>query len=131
MSTEKNKQIVRDFFDTLSRADIQEIVNAYTPDGFCWTAGSLPISGTSTRDQVAAAASAVLDLFPEGLKFTLKQMTAEDDRVAVEAESHGVHRSGKVYSNQYHFLVRIRDGKIAEWKEYMDTAHAGEVLCAE
>ena len=50
-------------------------------------------------------------------------------RVAIEAESYGRHKSGRVYSNQYHFLMRLRDGKVTEWKEYMDTMHANDVLC--
>ena len=55
-------------------------------------------------------------------------MTAEGERVALEAESHGTHKSGKKYNNHYHFLFRIRDGKIAEIREYADTAHARDVL---
>jgi uncharacterized protein len=56
-------------------------------------------------------------------------VTAEGDRVAVEAESHAKMKSGKLYQNKYHFLLTIRDGKIQGVKEYLDTAHADEVLC--
>ena len=55
-------------------------------------------------------------------------MTAEGGRVALEAESHGVHKSGRKYNNHYHFLFKIRDRKIAEIREYADTQHAREVL---
>jgi hypothetical protein len=71
----------------------------------------------------------VLDVFPDGLAFEVHSMTAEGDRVAIEAESKGMHVSGKKYNNLYHFLMRMRDGKIVEWKEYMDTMHANDVLC--
>jgi len=129
MSIEANKQLAREFMDAIARADVQAIQAAFAPDGVCWTAGSMPISGTFNRDQVAEAARGVLGVFPEGLKFTIKSITAEGDRVAIEAESHGRHKSGRIYANQYHFLMRVRDGKIAEWKEYMDTMHANDVLC--
>jgi ketosteroid isomerase-like protein len=89
----------------------------------------MPISGTRTRDQVAEASRGVLGVFPHGLKFTIKTLTAEDDRVAIEAESYGRHASGRTYANQYHFLMRVRGGKIAEWREYLDTMHANDVLC--
>jgi hypothetical protein len=56
-------------------------------------------------------------------------MTAEGDRVAIEAESFGRHVSGKTYNNKYHFVLRARGGKILEWREYMDTMHANDVLC--
>ena len=87
MSIEQNKQLARDFMDALARADIQFIQDAFAPDGVCWTAGTMPISGTHTRDQVAEAARGVLGVFPDGLKFTIKSLTAEGDRVAIEAES--------------------------------------------
>jgi ketosteroid isomerase-like protein len=56
-------------------------------------------------------------------------VTAEGDKVAVEAESHANMKSGKTYQNKYHFLITIQDGKIQAVKEYLDTAHADDVLC--
>jgi hypothetical protein len=126
---EANKALARGFIDAISRADVDAIVAAYAPDGTCWTAGTIPISGTYSVDQVAGAARGVLTVFPEGLRFTIHAMTAEGDRVAIEAESHGRHVSGKLYNNKYHFVLRARGGKIVEWREYMDTMHANDVLC--
>ena len=63
-----------------------------------------------------------------GLEFTIRALTAEGERVAIEAESDGIHSSGARYHNQYHFLMTARDGKITGFKEYMDTEHAREVL---
>jgi hypothetical protein len=125
----RNKGLARRFVDAISRADVDAIVSAYAPDGTCWTAGTMPISGTFTVDQIAAASRGVLTVFPEGLRFTIRAMTAEGERVAIEAESYGKHVSGKVYNNHYHFVLRARGGKIVEWREYMDTMHANEVLC--
>ena len=129
MSIEKNKQLVRGFFDALSNADVPAIVDAYTPDGSCWTSGTLPFSGRSNIEQIAQNSNGLLGLFPDKLKFTITAMTAEGDRVAVEAESFGKHVNGKIYNNQYHFLFVLRDGKVHELKEYMDTMLANEVLC--
>ena len=42
-----------------------------------------------------------------------------------------VHASGQVYQNEYHFLVRLKDNKIIELKEYMDTQLAAKVLLGE
>ncbi len=125
---EENKQIARDFFAALNRADSAAIAKLYADDAVLWTAGSTPFSGTFTKGQAIQGMGAVLSLFPDGLAFTIKAMTAEDERVAIEAESRGRHVSGKLYNNQYHFLMIIRDGKVAAFKEYMDTMHANEVL---
>lgn len=125
----RNKALARRFVAAISRADVDAIVAAYAPGGTCWTAGTMPISGTFTVDQIAAASRGVLTVFPEGLRFTIRAMTAEGERVAIEAESYGKHVSGKVYNNEYHFVMRARAGKIVEWREYMDTMHANDVLC--
>jgi ketosteroid isomerase-like protein len=51
-------------------------------------------------------------------------MTAEEDRVAMEAESYLVEpNTGRIYNNLYHYLFRIRDRQISLFKEYQDTLH--------
>jgi len=125
-----NKAIARKFFDYLQAGDAEGLLSIYA-DGFtCWTAGSLPFSGTHPRDEVAAMVTGVAAVFPKGWKFTVRGMTAEGDRVAVEAECLGEHVSGKTYAQRYHFLFVIREGKIHEMREYFDTMHANDVLCS-
>ncbi len=43
--------------------------------------------------------------------------------MAVGVESWGELGNGRVYNNEYHFLMTIRDGKIREVREYLDTQH--------
>ena len=57
--------------------------------------------------------------------------STEIARVAIEASSSGRTFRGDQYAQEYHFLMRAKDGKIAEWKEYMDTEHARKVLVGE
>ncbi len=125
---EENRRVVRALFAALSRTDRVAVDALYADDFELWTPGTLPFSGRFTKVQALQAMDMILGLFPEGLRFTITGMTAEGDRVAVEAESHGRHASGKPYHNQYHFLIVVRDGKIRQLKEYMDTMHARDVL---
>ena len=53
---------------------------------------------------------------------------AEGDRVAIEADAHGKLTNGKVYRNQLHLLVELRDGKITAVREYFDTMHTCELF---
>ena len=126
---QQNKQHAQAFFDAMNRGDAKALVDAYTDDGQLVTMGNTLISGTYSKAQIAAAAGSIFQVFPQGIRFTIKAMTAEGDRVAVEAESEGLHASGKLYSNQYHFLCRFRDGKLVEFKEYMDTERVTDILC--
>jgi uncharacterized protein len=126
---ERNKEITRKFFAAMSANDIDGIINAYADDVKLFTMGNTLISGEFTKEQARIGATQILGAFPQGIRFVIHDLTAEDDRVAVQAESFATHVSGKYYNNKYHFLVRFRDGLITEFKEYMDTEMVTEVLC--
>ena len=128
---EANKKIARELMEVLTKADGEALNRLYAEDFTLWTAGTLPFSGRKTRAEAIANAPLVLGMFPSGLEFEIVGMTAEGERVAIEAISRGTHSSGKPYANQYHFLMRVRDGKIVEFKEYMDTEHAREVFFSD
>jgi hypothetical protein len=125
---EDNKELARRMIEALSDADVDFIKETYAEDFLIWVAGSLPFSGTGDKASAVAGMPAVLSLFPSGLRFSIVAMTAEADRVAIEATSTGTTAKDRQYEQQYHFLMRVRDGKIVEWKEYMDTEHARQVL---
>jgi ketosteroid isomerase-like protein len=127
--TARNLAAVHAFFDAMNAGDVAGIVDAYAEDGTCTTMGRTLISGTFDKPTVAMAAGRIFEAFPQGIAFTVHSMTAQDDRVAVEASSRGMHVSGREYRNQYHFLARLRGGKLTEWKEYCDTEAITEVLC--
>lgn len=125
---EKNKQLARDLVDAMNRADTLWFLDNYADDVLVWTMGNTVISGKYSKDQVAAFADSIFDVFPDGIKFTIHGMVAEGDTVAMETESYGSHVSGKTYNNFYHMVVKFRDGKITLLKEYLDTELVTDVL---
>ncbi len=124
-----NKAIITRFFDALNRGDVDFIVDTYAADGCVQTMGNTLISGIFSREQIAATAGGIFDVFPEGIKFTALSMVGEGDKVAVEAISAGQHISGQTYTNEYHFLFEFHGGKLLRLKEYMDTERVTDVLC--
>ena len=58
---------------------------------------------------------------------TIKDLIAEDNRVALEAESYGELMNGRVYNQHCGFVIEFRDGKISAVREYLDTQHAHAV----
>ncbi len=125
---EENKQLARVFLDALSRADAEAVRKLYAEDVRIWTAGSLPFSGQRGKAAALEGMRGVLGLFPKGLQFTIDALTAEGERVAIEAHSEGLTAGGHRYQQQYHFLLRARGGQILEFKEYLDTERARAVL---
>jgi ketosteroid isomerase-like protein len=126
---ERNKEIARNFIIALSNNDVPAIIAAYDDEVKIYTMGNTLISGVVNKTQAKEFAGQVLGAFPQGIKFVIHELTAEGDRVAIEAESFATHVSGKPYNNKYHFFMRLRNGLITEFKEYMDTEMVTEVLC--
>ena len=127
---DQNKKITKEFFEALSNGS-DEYLDFYTNESIIWTAGNNAIGGTRTKEEVVSFAQNILAAFPTGIKFNITGITAEGDRVAVEIDGEAVHASGETYNNQYHFLLIIKDEKILELKEYMDTQLAAKILLGE
>jgi uncharacterized protein len=130
MSVEDNKKIVARFFEDLSAGNGAAVLGALADSATWWVAGNFPLSGTKTKAQFAELVGSLGNNIEGGLRVTPSGVTAEGDRVAVEAESYARMKNGKTYQNKYHFLLVIRDGKIQQVKEYLDTMHANDVLCS-
>ena len=126
---ERNKGIARQFIENLTNNNVPAIIESYDDDVRLYTMGNTLISGVVNKTQAKEFAGQVLNAFPQGIKFVIHNLTAEEDRVAIEAESFANHVSGKYYNNKYHFFMRLKNGKIIELKEYMDTEMVTEVLC--
>ena len=129
MSIETNKASALKFIEAIANGDTATIVASYHEEGTCWTGGNTLISGTRGVAELEQFSAGVLEAFPEKLTFEVTGITAEGDRVAVEAESDGKHVSGAHYHNYYHFLFEFKDGKVLRLKEYMDTEMVTDILC--
>ena len=123
MSIEANKAAARRFIANLTKDVIEEAMLA--PDFTYWTIRT----GIIPRDGITAPGAKMGRLFDGQMTITETGITAEGDRVAMEAKSEGRLISGKRYSNIYHFLfVFAPDGRPREVREHMNTAHFTETL---
>jgi ketosteroid isomerase-like protein len=117
--TGANKGAVLEWFSALSEARYDDAWALMDPAAEYWV----------LRRRVAIPMAEFADLyvghmkktFVDGLRFTPGTMTAEDDRVAVLADSDGELVSGGRYDNTYHFLFQLRGGLITKVWEYGDT----------
>lgn len=127
MDVEPNKQLARQFIGRFTANDVAGALDLLTEDATWWIAGTpdqLPAAGTYSKGEIARLLHNMASRLPDGLKMTVKGLVAEGDKVAMEAESYGELRDGRVYRQQYHFLLTLRDGRISAVKEYLDTQHA-------
>lgn len=125
MSTEQNRKTAIAFVESVAQTGID--FNVVTDDARWWVPGTGWLSRAQFMDLVEKFAERV----GGPVTLSVQGVTAEGDRVAVEAQSHAPLKNGRIYRNTYHFLFIFRDGKICQAKEYNDTLHAREVLWTE
>lgn len=128
--SDMNKAIAADFLATFSTGDVDAILERMHDDATWWVSGSVEgFSGTYGKKELGELLRGVTTVYVErALRITPSHMIAEGNYVAAEAESYATLNNGRIYSNNYHFLFEIADGKVLRIKEYMDTMHAWEIF---
>lgn len=124
MTAEANKQLVRDAFEAMGRSDIRPLYELMRDD-FAWI-----IEGQSRFSRSYEGKEAVkrdlltplFEAFATPYRFTIDETIAEGDLVVVRGRGEVRTKAGKDYNNSYCFVLRLEGGKLAELREYLDTA---------
>ena len=123
VTIEENKALVRRFIDEIFVKGNEDAVDELVTEDF------VPHTWPSTGDGRADLKRAIVRV-SKGLadaRFTIEDMVAEDDRVAVRVtatatqvgEFMGMPASGKSYTIGEIHIFRIRDGKVSEhWHQF-------------
>jgi hypothetical protein len=124
MGAAENKQLVLDFYEAGAKGDMDTCFSLLADD-IVWTnIGTTKFSGRFEGKQ-ALVAKLLDPLFSElkaGIASEIENLIAEGDIVVAQTAGRAETLDGKPYNNTYCQVMRIRDGKIAEVKEYLDTA---------
>jgi uncharacterized protein len=126
MGVDANKQLVADFFARFSANDVAGALDTLADDMSWWIAGkpgAQPASGVHDKAWIGRLFERMTGQLDGPMRMKVEGLVAEGDRVAVEVKGHGRLRDGRLYENEYHFLITLRDGKIRAVREYLDTQH--------
>ena len=123
MSTQENVQIVKDFFAAMGRGDKQRLL-ALTAEDIEWIipGEDWPLAGThcghaGLADVLQKASEKVETSFPEPPEFV-----AQGDRVLVVGVATGkIKATNKPFKDEWVFDITVRDGKVKNIREYIDT----------
>ena len=124
MGIAENKQVVLEFYEAGARGDMDACF-ALLADDVTWTnIGSTKFSGTYSgkRAIVEDLLGPLFSQLMAGISSQIERLTAESDIVVAQTSGTAETLDGTPYNNTYCQVIRIRDGKIADVKEYMDTA---------
>jgi ketosteroid isomerase-like protein len=130
MHIDRNKATAQRFFELFSASDIDGVLALMTDDATWRIPGKkelTPTAGIYTKERIGRLFRRMLEGLTAGLSMTVLSSIAEGDRVALEVVSSGDLKTGRLYRQEYHFLMEFRDGKISGVREYLDTQHAHEV----
>ena len=130
MDTERNRVIAQRLFELFSASDIDGVLALMTDDATWRIPGKkelTPTAGVYSKERIGRLFRRMLDNLSTGLRMTVLSSIAEGDRVALEVTSSGDLKNGRLYRQEYHFIMEFRDGKICAVREYLDTQHAHDV----
>lgn len=132
MGIAENKQVVLDFYEAGARGDM-EACFALLADDITWTnIGSTRFSGTYTgKDAIAEdLLGPLFGRLKAGISSQVERLTAEGDTVVAQTLGTAETVDGVPYNNSYCQVIQVRNGQIANVKEYMDTALIDSVFGA-
>ncbi len=122
MSAEANKELVQRACSYIDKREFDALMDVLAEDA-TWELPNrkdrFEYGGPNDKEGTYKLLTGFLTPFDE-FSFTVKSLTAEGDRVAVEANSHGVGPGSAEYINNYQMMWTIKDGKVVSVKEALD-----------
>lgn len=125
MNTQDNKQVVIEGYRQYQNGEIQELLNRYHEDAEWITPESelVPFSGNFHGKSGIAQFFAKLDDAVQTIRFEPTQFIAEGDKVVVTGEASWLAKpTGRKYDTSWVHVFSMRDGKIARFEAFYDTA---------
>ena len=130
MGAAENKALVLEYLDRIGRGDAS-FSDLFAEDIVWWVPPGSENGGTYEGKPAA------LELISGGsgqyssadpMKFIIEEIVADEDWACVQLILETKTAKGADFRNFYHIAFRIRDGRIALAKEYLDTKYSADVL---
>lgn len=127
----ETKEIAEKYFNAMEAGKFDEMNKLKTFDCVYWLSGdgSWLFGGYQSLENQAKLWGTVAERFPEGMKMTLKSITADEERAALYVHILGTRKDGRIYENNVMLLLTFKDGLISGLYEYLDTIMVNELFC--
>jgi len=117
-----NHAVAEAYLSAVTAGDLPD--SLLTDDMTAWLTTQGPISKSDYQSAIRLLAR----MCQSPIRFTVDAITAEDDRVVIEAHSQATLIDGQEYANAYVFSLRVRNGRIAWIAEHYNPLIAQEKL---
>lgn len=122
MATNNVEAVVEAFFAAISAGELPDAL--LTPDMTGW----ITTQGTLDKATYQGLIRLLARMTDGPLDVTVDAITAQDDRIVVEARSTGRLVNGEDYAQTYVYVLRMRGGLIASVAEHYNALVAQEKL---
>lgn len=129
-TAEQNRALVATAMDALALGDPAPFSALWTDD-FVWRPMVGGVWGKAHHGRKVARDELFIPLreqYASTYTNTADAIFAVGDVVIVECHGAVTLKSGKAYNNRYCFVIEMKDGKMTEVREYLDSALAESVL---
>ncbi|WP_327143992.1 nuclear transport factor 2 family protein [Nocardia sp. NBC_01327] len=133
MSTEVTRTVITDYIAALAAGQAADRRAEFFTEDATWTLhGDLPVSRTwKGRDEIFTGfltqMLARFDLTAP-VSQDVHNVLADGDHAVAEWTTHATTIDGAPFTNHVTIVFRITNGRIAEAREYFDTAYVGRLL---
>lgn len=129
-TTESNRSLITHVWAAMAAGDGAPFADAMAED-FTWRmTGTTAWSGVyaGKADVRGRMLKALFDQFATPYRSVAHRIHADGDFVIVECQGDVTTTRGQPYNNSYCFVIRMRDGQMAELTEYFDSALVDRAL---
>jgi uncharacterized protein len=130
MPAAEAKKLVKTYFKRIQTGD-PRLPEMLADDITWWVPPGSDMAGTYVgKAKVLELMGSGVGLYDASspLVIDVEEMVAEGNTVCVQFVLSAKTAKGRDYRNHYHFVFKIKRGKIAHVKEYVDTKYAHDVL---
>jgi uncharacterized protein len=136
MNRERNKQVVIDAWKAFASGDAQRVSDVFSDDAE-WLApagNATAVALNATHHMVGREAitqfitSGFRKVFQQDVQSEFRNLYADGYTVILEWRLQARVANGKLYDNEYCFIIELEGERIRRVREYMDTQRAKDVI---
>ncbi len=130
MDGEASKQVVLDYLAAQGRGDGEKMASLLADDVQWRPPKGIPLGQPTGREAVlqtmAEAGAKFFDL--STMKVDVQWIIAEGDKVVIRQSATAKAANGRDYENEYVWVYIVRDGRIAEIEEHVDSKRFADIV---
>jgi ketosteroid isomerase-like protein len=130
MSAERNKQLAHDTYAAASKGDVAAYLAGLAEDVEYTFFGKHRFGKTfrGKADILSNLLGPLMDRLEGGITLHPRNAIAEGDQVVIEFQGEDSTKDGLPYNNQYCMVLKLKDDKIVQIREYLDTDLAKSIF---